>query len=361
MNEPAILKLFGISRRFPAVAALSEINLEIDDGEFFCLLGGSGSGKSTLLRLMAGLDRPTSGHIKVDGADITNIPSWERPVSMMFQSYALFPHMSVASNIAYALKRQNWEIVKINRRVGELLELVQLVGYDSRRPDELSGGEQQRVALARALAAKPKLLLLDEPLSALDKKLREETQNQLKAVQKETGTTFVMVTHDPEEAMSMATRIGILEDGELLQTGNPQTLYDFPNSRTVAETLGRINLLEATSKNGEILCPSLGCKLATDTAETLKNGQSGWVAIRPENIHVDLWIEDNPGKSPNHAHGVLDEIKQHGNSVNLKIRLDTGFILQASISQRDFSNNGFAINMSVQTSFQPGAIYILKE
>jgi putrescine transport system ATP-binding protein len=239
-----IVTIEGVSRRFGAVTAVEDVSLEIARGELFALLGGSGCGKTTLLRMLAGLERPDTGRILIDGQDMTGVPAHLRPVNMMFQSYALFPHMDVAANVGYGLRREGTGKAEIARRVAEMLQLVRLEGLGSRRPAQLSGGQRQRVALARALIKRPKLLLLDEPLAALDRKLRESTRFEMVRLQAELGLTFVVVTHDQEEAMSMATRLAVMNAGRIVQAGTPRDLYERPASRFVADFIGIANILE---------------------------------------------------------------------------------------------------------------------
>ena len=243
MSGP-IVTIEGVSRRFGAVTAVEDVSLEIARGELFALLGGSGCGKTTLLRMLAGLERPDTGRILIDGQDMTGVPAHLRPVNMMFQSYALFPHMDVAANVGYGLRREGTGKAEIARRVAEMLQLVRLEGLGSRRPAQLSGGQRQRVALARALIKRPKLLLLDEPLAALDRKLRESTRFEMVRLQAELGLTFVVVTHDQEEAMSMATRLAVMNAGRIVQAGTPRDLYERPASRFVADFIGIANILE---------------------------------------------------------------------------------------------------------------------
>ena len=239
--EPFV-RIEQITKQFDGFTAVDQVSLDIYKNELFCLLGGSGSGKSTLLRMLAGFEQPTHGRVVIDGVDMTDVPPWARPVNMMFQSYALFPHLSVESNIAFGLKREGASYNDIKRRVAAMLDLVQLGHLGKRKPHQLSGGQRQRVALARSLIKRPKLLLLDEPLGALDKKLREETQFELVRIQEELGVTFVVVTHDQEEAMTLASRIGVMNQGKIVQTAEPHEVYEYPNSRFVAEFVGSVNL-----------------------------------------------------------------------------------------------------------------------
>ena len=240
----ALLEIAGACKAFGAVAAVDNVTLSIEHGEFFALLGPSGCGKTTLLRLIAGFETPEKGRIAVDGIDVAALPPYQRPVNMMFQSYALFPHLDVAANIAFGLRQERMERRRRTARVEEMLALVQMSDYARRRPYQLSGGQRQRVALARALAKMPKLLLLDEPLASLDRKLREETRRELIAVQERVGTTFLVVTHDQEEALGMASRVAVMNAGRLVQVGPPAEIYERPNSRFVAGFVGEVNLFE---------------------------------------------------------------------------------------------------------------------
>jgi putrescine transport system ATP-binding protein len=241
----ALLEIIAASKRFAASEAVDRVSLNVDEGEFFALLGPSGCGKTTLLRLIAGFETPDSGRILIDGALMNAVPPYARPVNMMFQSYALFPHLDVAGNIAFGLRQERMERRRRDARVAEMLALVQMSDYARRRPHELSGGQKQRVALARALAKMPKLLLLDEPLAALDRKLREETRLELTGIQERVGTAFLVVTHDQEEALGMASRIAVMNRGRLVQIGPPAEIYERPNSRFVADFVGAVNLFEA--------------------------------------------------------------------------------------------------------------------
>jgi putrescine transport system ATP-binding protein len=246
----ALLEVAGVRKYFGAVAAVDDVSLTIEQGALFALLGPSGCGKTTLLRIVAGLETPDSGRIVIDGVDVTPLPPYARPVNMMFQSYALFPHMDVAANIAFGLRQERMGRRRRAARVAEMLALVQMSGYAQRRPYQLSGGQRQRVALARALAKMPKLLLLDEPLAALDRKLREETRRELIGIQERVGTTFLVVTHDQEEALGMASRVGVMNEGRIVQVGTPVEIYERPNSRFVAGFVGEVNLFEGESIAG---------------------------------------------------------------------------------------------------------------
>jgi putrescine transport system ATP-binding protein len=240
----ALLEVAGVRKYFGAVAAVNDVSLTIEQGALFALLGPSGCGKTTLLRIIAGLETPDSGRIVIDGVDVTALPPYVRPVNMMFQSYALFPHMDVAANIAFGLRQERMDRRRRAARVDEMLGLVQMSDYAQRRPYQLSGGQRQRVALARALAKMPKLLLLDEPLAALDRKLRDETRRELIGIQERVGITFLVVTHDQEEALGMASRIAVMNEGRVIQIGTPAEIYERPNSRFVAGFVGEVNLFE---------------------------------------------------------------------------------------------------------------------
>jgi putrescine transport system ATP-binding protein len=287
----ALLEIVGASKHFGATVAVDEVSLSVERGAFFALLGPSGCGKTTLLRVIAGFETPDSGHIVIDGVDVTALPPYARPVNMMFQSYALFPHMDVAANIAFGLRQEGMDRRRIASRVDEMLALVQMAGYERRRPHDLSGGQRQRVALARALAKMPKLLLLDEPLAALDRKLRAETRLELIGIQERIGTTFLVVTHDQEEALSMASRVGVMNRGRLVQTGAPSEIYERPNSRFVADFVGEINLFE-----GELTTEFNSLALAVAGLEkpvplpppgpNLPIGAAVTVAVRPEKMRM---------------------------------------------------------------------------
>ncbi|MDF2998787.1 MAG: spermidine/putrescine transporter ATPase subunit [Xanthobacteraceae bacterium] len=295
-NDPAAVPLIryqNISKRFGAFTAVDDVSLDIYEREFFALLGPSGCGKTTLMRMLAGFEEPTKGHITLAGHDLVGMPPYKRPVNMMFQSYALFPHMSVWDNIAFGLKQDGVDKEATGARVEEMLKLVKLGQFAKRKPHQLSGGQRQRVALARSLAKRPKVLLLDEPLGALDKKLREETQFELMDIQMELGMTFLIVTHDQEEAMTVADRIAVMDQGKLIQVAPPAEVYEQPNSRYVAGFIGDVNLIEAKVESVE---PNL-VRLRSDATDMslviadhvdTKTGDTVWIAIRPEKVKVDL-------------------------------------------------------------------------
>ena len=330
-RDPAakpFVRIKHVTKKFGDVAAVSDVSLDIYKGELFCLLGGSGSGKSTLLRMLAGFETPTSGTIEIDGQDMTDVPPYNRPVNMMFQSYALFPHMNVEQNIAYGLKRDGLPRAEIAARVAELLALVKLQDYGKRKPHQLSGGQRQRVALARALAKRPKLLLLDEPLGALDKKLREETQFELVKIQETLGVTFIVVTHDQEEAMSLATRIGVMNQGEIAMIGEPTDIYEFPNSRFVAGFIGSVNMVEGTVTEDEpdhvrIRSAELGCDIHVGHGVDCAPDQILWWAIRPEKVHLSREKPANPHNA-NVTHGIVEDIGYLGDMSVYQVVLDSG-------------------------------------
>ncbi|GAC1344599.1 MAG: ABC transporter ATP-binding protein [Acetobacteraceae bacterium] len=323
----AQVEVSGLTVRYGTVTALEGLDLQIGTGEIFVLLGGSGSGKTTLLRALGGFIPPSAGRIVLAGQDITRLPPHRRPVNTTFQSYALFPHMSVAENIGFGLRRQGVARTQIASRVGELLDLVRLREFATRRPDALSGGQRQRVALARALAPRPRLLLLDEPMSALDRGLREQTRQELLRVQRQTGTTFVLVTHDQDEALAMATRIGLLHEGRLAQVGTPAELYEQPASRYVAGFMGNDNVLPARVR--EPGPPALleldGIGLAEAAGAASASGPL-WVALRPERLR----IERGGTAGVNRACGTIAESAYFGDSADYTVRLPGGAALQVT-------------------------------
>ena len=285
-----LLEIVDASKRFGAVGAVERVSLAVENGELFALLGPSGCGKTTLLRLIAGFEIPDSGRIIIDGSDVTAVPPYRRPVNMMFQSYALFPHLDVAGNIAFGLKQEGMERRRRHARVAEMLALVQMSDYARRRPHELSGGQKQRVALARALAKMPKLLLLDEPLTALDRKLREETRLELIGIQERVGTTFLVVTHDQEEALGMASRIAVMDRGRLVQIGGSAEIYERPNSRFVADFVGAVNLFDGVLVAGfnslALAVVGFDAPVPLPEAIDLPEGSAAALAVRPEKLRL---------------------------------------------------------------------------
>jgi ABC-type Fe3+/spermidine/putrescine transport system ATPase subunit len=322
--DAAHVAVAGLQVRYGNWTALDRLDLHIGRGELFVLLGGSGSGKTTLLRTLAGFIAPSAGRIMLGGRDITALPPYRRPVNTMFQSYALFSHMSVAANVGFGLRRQGVSGAELGRRVAELLALVRLEAFADRRPDALSGGQRQRVALARSLAPRPELLLLDEPLSALDRGLREATRTELVRVQRQLGTTFVLVTHDQEEALSMATRIGLLEQGRLAQVGTPTEIYERPVSRSVAEFMGAANILPARVREPGVLeLPSLG---VVTEAETTGLPAELHVAFRPERLR----LARGTACGPNTVAGQVAESAYRGIVVDHRVRVGTETMLLVS-------------------------------
>lgn len=322
------VRIEKVTKTFGDFVAVDEVSLSIYRNEFFALLGGSGSGKTTLLRMLAGFEQPTDGKIFIDGVDMSGIPPYERPVNMMFQSYALFPHMTVEQNVAFGLKQDNVPKAEIRDRVAEMLEMVQLGAFGKRRPHQLSGGQRQRVALARSLVKRPKLLLLDEPLGALDKKLREKTQFELVNIQEKLGVTFIVVTHDQEEAMTMSSRIAVMNHGVIAQVGTPTEIYEYPHSRFVAEFIGSINMfdgrvVESTADHALIASDEAGCELYISHATPAPTGTPVAVAIRPEKIALSK--EESPDAvGRNSAKGVVREIAYLGDVSIYLVELPTG-------------------------------------
>ncbi|ARP98315.1 ABC transporter ATP-binding protein [Pseudorhodoplanes sinuspersici] len=330
-----VVRFDAVTRRFGAFTAVDHVSLDIGRGEFFALLGPSGCGKTTLLRMLAGFEQPDEGHILLDGVDVVGMPPYERPVNMMFQSYALFPHLTVAGNVAFGLRQEGWNRSDIDARVKEMLALVKLSDFAHRKPHQLSGGQRQRVALARALAKSPKVFLLDEPLAALDKKLRDETQFELMALQQRLGLSFIIVTHDQEEAMTMADRIGVMHAGKLVQVGTPAEIYEEPRTRWVAEFIGDINLFD-----GKVA--DYGGGLATvDTAsgsfdvvskDYVQAGDNVCVAVRPEKVAIH---RAEPSEKENVLHGQIADIGYLGDLSVYKMRLDNGMLIKASVANTD--------------------------
>jgi spermidine/putrescine transport system ATP-binding protein len=307
-----------VTKRFDDVVAVDAIDLDIADGEFFALLGPSGCGKTTTLRMIAGLEIPSGGSLRIFGEEVGTLPANKRPVNTVFQNYALFPHMSVAENIGFGLKMQKVAKSEIGRRVAEAISLVRLQGMENRRPSQLSGGQQQRVALARALVNRPKVLLLDEPLAALDLKLRQGMQLELKQLQREVGITFVFVTHDQEEALSMADRIGVMGDGRLLQVGTPEEIYDAPVDRFVADFIGRSNFLPGTIETDAIVCLTNGVRIAVATDGSV--GDHVAISLRPERVELsDRGIA--PEGRPT-LDGTVSAVTFLGSSIVYRVTLD---------------------------------------
>jgi spermidine/putrescine transport system ATP-binding protein len=336
VKDNAIIRFEGITKRFGKMVAVDNVTLNIQEGEFFALLGPSGCGKTTLLRMLAGFETPTEGRVLIDGKDVAALPPNKRPVNMVFQSYAVFPHMEVADNVGYGLKMDGVDGGEIKRRVEEALELVKLDGLGARMPDQLSGGQRQRVALARALVKRPRVLLLDEPLSALDAKLRDQMRSELTSLQEKVGITFIMVTHDQDEALAIATRCAVMNRGVLTQVATPADLYEFPNSRFVADFVGSVNMFEGVLEKDEqneaqVRCKELSAPVYLDHGVTGARGSTVWVALRPEKIEMHkraegstpMKMEDAPAGA-NVVPGIIRDIVYLGSETNFEVELEGG-------------------------------------
>ena len=362
-NIQSFIQIQALSKEFNGFKAIDQVNLNIHKGELFAILGGSGCGKSTLLRMLAGLETPSSGKIILDGEDITDWPAYERPINMMFQSYALFPHMTVEKNVAYGLQKEKIPQSEIDQRVKKMLDLVQLGDFGKRKPDRLSGGEKQRVALARALIKNPKLLLLDEPLAALDKKLREQTQFELINLQEELGVTFIVVTHDQEEAMTLASRIAVMKAGKFVQIGSPTEIYEYPKNRFVADFFGTINIFDAividqddaqitaTFDQSELI-------LKAYTHYTTNIGDKVGIAGRPEKISIskDLPVDANITISK----GIVWDLAYYGNHSIYRVKTESGRIVQVSTqNQKRSSEHLVEWNDEVYLSWEQNSSIVL--
>ncbi|HEX7035653.1 MAG TPA: ABC transporter ATP-binding protein [Pseudomonadales bacterium] len=360
------LRIERVSKRFGDFVAVDDVSLDVYEREFFSLLGGSGCGKTTLLRMLAGLETPTAGRIFIDGQDMTRTPPYERPVNMMFQSYALFPHMNVWSNVAFGLRQDRVPKAEVAVRVEEALALVELGGFAKRRPDALSGGQRQRVALARALVKRPKLLLLDEPLAALDKKLRERTQLELARIQERVGITFVMVTHDQEEAMNLSSRIAVMRDGRFEQVGTPREIYETPANRFVAGFIGSVNLLECApgDRPGRLHATAVDATLELGEARPTVGAETLWVAIRPEKIRLQRQPPDAPagGTAVNAVHGRIDAITYLGphSTYHVRTARDTVLTVTQPMRSRDPVDT-FTWDEDVWLTWSPDSVVVLPE
>ena len=336
-SEPGarpLLRFDGVSKRFSGVAAVEGVSLDIFPGEFFALLGPSGCGKTTLLRLLAGFETPDQGRILLDGADIAPVPPHRRPVNMMFQSYALFPHLTVEGNVAFGLKQEGLPANEIAARVADMLALVKLEGFGRRKPHQLSGGQRQRVALARSLVKRPRVLLLDEPLAALDKKLRGETQFELMHLQESLGLTFIIVTHDQQEAMTVADRIAVMDHGRLVQVATPSEIYEQPSSRWVADFIGDVNLIEGrvvdSGAGGTVVASAGAGQLRAAASADAKPGDTVWLALRPEKVRI---ARERPAAADgNCVSGQVTDIGYFGDVSIYKVRLDGGFVMKAALA-----------------------------
>ncbi|OZI61390.1 ABC transporter ATP-binding protein [Bordetella genomosp. 11] len=351
-----LVKIFGDT------VAVRSVSLSVRRNEIFALLGSSGCGKSTLLRMLAGFEQATSGQVLLDGEDITDVPPYHRPVNMMFQSYALFPHMSVEANVAFGLRQEGVDRAEIHDRVFEALNLVQMAGYSRRKPHQLSGGQQQRVALARSLVKRPKLLLLDEPMSALDKQIRQATQIELVRILEQVGVTCIMVTHDQEEAMTMAHRLAVMTEGQIVQIGTPQDVYEFPSSRFVSGFIGSTNLFPGTIVVDEpdhvaIESDQLSRQLYVSHGVSEPLGMQVYVSIRPERIVVS---REQPESIYNWAHGAVVHMAWMGSYALYHIRLDSGMTVEATVPRRVFAQDTApAVHEEVYVSWDADSATVL--
>jgi putrescine transport system ATP-binding protein len=371
--EPAadmpLLRIEGVGKRFGNFRAVDRLSLDIRAGEFFALLGPSGCGKTTLLRMLAGFETPDEGRILLDGKDIAPVAPHERPVNMMFQNYALFPHLSVRDNIAFGLKRAGMARADIATRVAEMVALVKLDGLEKRKPDQLSGGQKQRVALARSLARRPQVLLLDEPLAALDKKLRESTQLELMELQRRLGMTFIIVTHDQEEAMTMANRIGVMDAGRLEQVATPRELYEAPRSRWVAEFVGDINLFEGEIISREhhrlnVWSRAAGTIVAAEPRQRVTQANVS-VAIRPEKVKLSRRgpVSDaGTSQAINRLEGVVTDISYLGGLTVYKVKLDSGAVVRSSMANTArLDMDAYSAGQRVVAWFTPDDCVVLEQ
>ena len=347
-NDPSArpyVEVQRIAKSFGDFKAVNDVSLKIYQGEIFCLLGASGCGKTTLLRMLGGFETPTAGKILIDGEDMTGVPPYERPVNMMFQSYALFPHMNVEQNVAFGLKQDRLAKQQIRERVATMLDLVKMSEFAKRKPHQLSGGQRQRVALARSLVKRPKLLLLDEPLGALDKKLREHTQFELISLQDKLGVTFIVVTHDQEEAMTLASRIGVMNHGEIVQAGTPSEIYEFPNSKFVADFVGSVNMFEGKLIDDEpdfvrIGSAELGGTIYVSHGISAPPEATVWAAVRPEKIFMSTAAPS--GGADNVVRGAVQDIAYLGDLSIYLVKLPTGKVVR--VTQPNTSRHAEAIS-----------------
>ena len=367
-DDPAavpLIRFAGVTKRFGGTAAVDDLSLDVYPGELFCLLGPSGCGKSTLLRLLAGFEEPDAGQVILAGQDLVGVPPYRRPVNMMFQSYALFPHMTVAGNVAFGLRQERLPRAEIAARVGEILRLVQLEPLAKRYPEQLSGGQRQRVALARAFAKRPKVLLLDEPLAALDKKLREETQFELMDLQRRLGATFVVVTHDQQEAMTMADRIAVMNAGKVVQVAPPAEVYEHPKTRFIASFVGDVNLFDARvvsrAAGGRWRLETASAQtplIAEDPGAVLRPGEGVAVAVRPEKLA--LHRAPPPPDVVNVLAGAVWDIGYLGDRTLYRVRLDSGEMLRAAqANAARFAEHPIGAGDRVHLTFAPNAAVVL--
>lgn len=330
-EQQPLVQIRGVTKKYGDVTAVDNVDLDIHKGELFCLLGGSGCGKSTLLRMLAGFEDLNAGSITIDGIDMANVPAYERPTNMMFQSYALFPHMTVEKNVAFGLEQDRVPKSEITDRVNDILKLVELEDFNKRKPEQLSGGQRQRVALARALVKRPKLLLLDEPLAALDKKLRKQTQFELANIQDKVGVTFIVVTHDQEEAMTLSSRMAVMDAGRFQQIGTPTEIYEFPESRFVADFIGTANIFEGrVTEHGadHVRVETAFCDVFIGHGHSLQVGSKIWIALRPEKIRLEK--SDEAANGANQSAAVIDDVGYLGETSIYKVKLPNGDIFDVT-------------------------------
>jgi putrescine transport system ATP-binding protein len=357
------LRIERLTKTFGDLYAVDDVSLEIYRGELFSLLGGSGCGKTTLLRILAGLESPTAGRIQIEGVDVTEVPAWSRPVNMMFQSYAIFPHLNVEENVEFGLRQDRLTRRERRERVTEMLEMLQITALRKRRPDQLSGGQRQRVALARSLARQPKLLLLDEPLAALDKRLRESTQFELVNLQERLGITFLVVTHDQAEAMTMSTRIAVMEAGRILQVDTPAALYERPRSRSVAEFIGSVNLFEGkvqASMGEQILVKTrLGQSIRVRGTQPLALGTPVTIAVRPEKLRLCT----EPAEADlNRLTGTIEDIAYLGDISIYRVRVTSDLLVRITLANtRPSTEQALTWHQEVTLGWSPDSGVILTE
>ena len=355
LGDETLLEVSGLSKRFGGTLAVDDVSLEVAPGEFFSLLGPSGCGKTTLLRIIAGLERANRGRVRIGKSNVTDLPPYRRPVNMMFQSYALFPHMSVADNVAFGLRQEGVAKRERTRRVGAMLELVRMQEFAARKPEQLSGGQRQRVALARALVKQPKLLLLDEPMAALDRRLREHTRFELVTLQKQLGIAFIMVTHDQDEAMTMSNRIAVMEHGRIVQTGAPVDVYERPASRSVAQFLGSINVFEGrvrghgANNQVRVECPAAGGDLLVSSDDPPPVGSVVGVGVRPEKFSIHF---GHGAQAANVLSGTVLACAYLGDVSLFQIRTTSGRTLDVQWTNRDRNTQqALTVGQRVQLSW----------
>jgi putrescine transport system ATP-binding protein len=366
LDAQPFIRIENVTKKFNDFVAVNNVSLDIYKGELFALLGGSGCGKTTLLRMLSGFESPTEGRVWIDGQDMTSVPPYERPVNMMVQSYALFPHMTVEQNVGYGLKHENMTDAQRKDRMKQMLDLVQLSQFGGRKPHQLSGGQRQRVALARALARQPKVLLLDEPLGALDKKLREHTQFEIMNIQEKTGITFVVVTHDQEEAMTLSTRIAVMDKGFIRQIGTPTEIYEFPKTKFVADFIGSINQFQGTVKSvtkdkAIVACADWAGDIIVDRDATVDVGQNVSVAVRPEKISIN---KKTPAKGLNAVEGKVLDLGYFGKDSLYRVKLPSSALVR--VNRVNDQRGGESARVAqwedtVWLSFEPSAAILLKD